>query len=171
MYGQGAVTRSVDAEGEDGEYGRARLTLRTAVPLVEGRWRVGAEAAGGHAWGDLPLQRHWTLGGPVNLRGYGATTAVGRTCARGRLEIGRVFPAWSLAGFADAGWTDDRPEWTVDGVGSWAPDGESWDYDEVRWAIGVGASLLDGLVRFDVSRGLTGPDRRTRVDLYLDALF
>ncbi|MBT8405641.1 MAG: outer membrane protein assembly factor, partial [Gemmatimonadetes bacterium] len=171
LYGQGAATRPIGAEGEDGEYGRARITLRTALPLAEGRWRVGAEAAGGRAWGDVPVQRHWTLGGPVNLRGYDATTTLGRTFARGRLEVGRVYPAWSLSGFADAGWTDDRPDWAVDGVGRWAPDEEAWAWDDVRWSVGVGWSLLDGLVRFDVSRGLTGPDRRTRIDLYLDALF
>ena len=171
LYGQGAVTRPVSGDADDGRYGRARATLRTAIPLLEGRWRIGAEAGAGHSWGDVPLQRHWILGGPMTLRGFAATTTVGRTYARGRMELGRVYPAWSLTGFADAGWTDDRPEWSADGVGRWAPDGEAWGYDDVRWAVGVGASLLDGLVRFDVSRGLTGPDQRTRVDLYLDALF
>lgn len=36
--------------------------------------------------------------------------------------------------------------------------------------VGVGASVLDGLVRFDVSRGLY-PLQRFRVDLYVDAKF
>jgi hypothetical protein len=37
--------------------------------------------------------------------------------------------------------------------------------------VGIGGSVLDGLVRLDVSRGLRGPFKRTRFDLYLDAIF
>jgi hypothetical protein len=36
--------------------------------------------------------------------------------------------------------------------------------------IGVGASVLDGLIRADLSRGLY-PQRRFRFDLYVDAKF
>lgn len=35
---------------------------------------------------------------------------------------------------------------------------------------GIGASVLDGLLRLDASRGLY-PRRRVRLDLYLDAKF
>ncbi len=170
LYAQGAAARPITGDARF-EYARVRATARTALPLAGGRWRIGAEAGAGHAWGDVPLQRHWVLGGPLNLRGFGASATAGRTFGRGRLELGRVYPAWSLTGFADAGWTDDRPEWTTDGVGRWVPDPEVWGFDDVRWSVGVGTSLLDGLVRFDISRGLTGPDPRTRFDLYLDALF
>ena len=170
MYGQGAAARPITGGGRV-DYGRARITLRTALPLAGGRWRIGAEAGGGTSWGDLPLQRHWVLGGPATLRGYGASAAIGETFGRGRLEVGRLFPAWSVSAFADGAWTEGRPEWSLGGVGEWAPDPEVWDYEDVRWSVGLGTSMLDGLVRFDVSRGLTGPDRRTRFDLYLDAIF
>ena len=36
--------------------------------------------------------------------------------------------------------------------------------------VGIGASMLDGLIRADVSRGLF-PQRRVRLDVYLDAKF
>ena len=42
--------------------------------------------------------------------------------------------------------------------------------DDLLYGIGLGASLLDGLVRFDLSHGLKGPAKQFRVDLYLDAL-
>lgn len=151
---QGAATRDVDTS-DTGDYARARLVLRSALPLAQGRWRVGLEAGGGTSWGDVPVQRQWVLGGPLTLRGYGATSAVGTTYGRARMEVARVFPAWTLTLFGDGGWAGDRSEYVP---------------DDVLWGVGAGASLLDGLIRFDISRGLTGPLRDTRVDLYLDAI-
>lgn len=157
--------------GDDYDYLRGRLTLRAALPVAEGRWRIGAEAGVGYIEGAAPLQQHWILGGPTTLRGFDATSTLGTQFGRGRLEVGRVYPAWTLVVFGDVAATRDRPEWTLDGVGAWAPDRDAWDYDDARWTAGVGASLLDGLIRLDLSRGLTGPGRRTRLDLYLDATF
>ncbi|MEK9500480.1 hypothetical protein WI372_05785 [Gemmatimonadota bacterium DH-20] len=169
LSGRAAWGRRPD--GPDYDYLRGSATLRAAVPLASGRWRVGLEGGIGHIEGEAPLQQSWILGGPTTLRGFDATTTVGRRFVRGRAELGRVFPAWTVTLFGDVAVTRDRPEWTLDGVGRWAPDPEAWSHDDPRWAMGVGASLLDGLVRLDLSRGLTGPGRRTRLDLYLDALF
>jgi hypothetical protein len=36
--------------------------------------------------------------------------------------------------------------------------------------VGIGLSALDGLIRFDVARGLY-PRKQTRLSLYLDARF
>lgn len=158
-------------EGPDYDYLRGSATLRAALPMAAGTWRVGVEGGVGHVEGEAPLQQSWILGGPTSLRGFDASTTIGKRFVRGRLEVGRVYPAWTITLFGDVAATRDRPEWTVDGVGRWAPDAEAWGWDDPRWAAGIGASLLDGLVRFDLSRGLTGPGRRTRFDLYLDALF
>jgi hypothetical protein len=55
--------------------------------------------------------------------------------------------------FSDAGWAGAR-------------DGRN--FDPPLLSAGVGASFLDGLVRFDVARALRAPTG-WRVDLYLDA--
>jgi hypothetical protein len=38
------------------------------------------------------------------------------------------------------------------------------------YGVGVGGSILDGLIRMDVSYGLDDPFGQFRVDLYLDAI-
>ena len=51
------------------------------------------------------------------------------------------------------------------------PTRRSWtSKDSLLYAVGVGGSILDGLIRMDLSQGLTGSTRRFRVDLYLDAI-
>lgn len=143
------------ASDESADWARARLVLRSAIPLATGRWRVGLEAGAGTSWGDVPLQRNWILGGPLTLRGYPATSLVGTTFGRVRGELARVHPAWTVSLFGDGGWAGDR---------------RAYDPDHVHWGVGVGTSLLDGLIRLDLSRGLTGSLRQTRLDLYLDAI-
>lgn len=154
LIAQAAAFREVRGNGE-GDWARTRLVLRSAFPLAAGRWRIGVEAGGGTSWGELPLQRHFLLGGPLTLRGYPATAAVGSTYGRGRLEVARIMPAWTVSFFGDGGWAGTR---------------DAFDGDDVLWGVGVGASVLDGLIRLDLSRGLTGPLRGTRLDLYLDAI-
>jgi len=155
LYGQGGAWRHPDSASTE-EYVRARAVLRLAVPLASARWRVGLEAGGGTTWGEAPLQRSWFLGGPMSLRGYSASVRSGSTFARGRLEAARTFPqAVTLSWFGDVGWAGAREE-----LGTARP----------LYGIGMGASLLDGLIRMDLSHGLRGPERRLRFDLYLDAL-
>ena len=84
--------------------------------------------------------------------GFDRHGALGRRVASlgfGFNEIG------SLTAFGDIAWAGLRGD---------------FNGDDLLYGIGVGASLLDGLVRFDVSQGLTGPTKQFRVDLYLDAL-
>lgn len=62
--------------------------------------------------------------------------------------------ALSLALFADGGWAGER--------------------DQIRWdaavaSVGIGLSVLDGILRLDAAWGWKGPSGR-RVDLYLDGL-
>ena len=148
-----------DGGGERAEWGRASLLLRTALPFTLGdgwRWRAGLEAEAGQAWGDVPPQRRFFLGSSSTLRGYGPSTLVGDAVGRVRAELARVLPVASVTLFADAGWT--------------GAELESLDADDALISVGLGVSVLDGLVRLDVARGLRAP-RDTRVDLYLDSAF
>jgi hypothetical protein len=154
LYGQAATWRLPDSTATT-NYGRASATLRIAFPLVAPSWRVGMEAGAGTTWGDAPVQRSWFLGGPITLRGYEAGVRSGSSFARSRLELARVWSqATTVSLFGDAGWAGHR---------------DHYHNDDVLYAVGVGASLLDGLIRMDFSQGLNGPGR-FRVDLYLDAI-
>jgi len=154
LYGQAATWRTPDSTATS-SYGRASATLRIAFPVADPTWRVGIEAGGGTTWGDSPTQRHWYLGGASTLRGYEAGTLSGSSFARTRLEVAKVYSqAVTVSTFGDAGWAGHR---------------EHYHNDDVLYAVGLGASLLDGLIRFDLSQGLTGP-KRFRIDLYLDAI-
>lgn len=154
LYGHAAAWRSPDSASTR-NYGRARATLRVALPVADPSWRVGLEAGAGTSWGDVPVQRNWFLGGPLTLRGYEASVASGPSFARARLEVAKIYTQTiTLSAFTDAGWAGVR---------------EDFDTDEILYSVGMGASLLDGLIRMDLSQGLTGPSR-FRVDLYLDAI-
>jgi hypothetical protein len=156
LYGQGGAWRHPDSASVTGDYGRLSGVLRVAVPLAEATWRVGLEAGGGTSWGDVPRQRNWFLGGPGTLRGYGASVLSGSSFVRGRLEVARTYSqALTMSLFGDLGWAGER---------------EAFDSGDFLYGTGVGVSLLDGLVRMDLSRGLRGPDKRFRLDLYLDAI-
>jgi hypothetical protein len=58
--------------------------------------------------------------------------------------------------FGDLGWAGDRTRWR--------------DIGQPVSGVGVGTSVLDGLVRFDVARGIY-PEKAWRVNAYLDARF
>ncbi|MDT8368223.1 MAG: hypothetical protein RQ745_03380 [Longimicrobiales bacterium] len=162
FYGQAATWQPTDG-GEWASYARTRATVRTRVPITD-RWRVGFEVEGGTSFefdepggggGALPAQRSWLLGGPVTLRGYEANVARGEDLGRSRLEFARGTRFGSVTLFGDAGW-----------VGRW----QTFESDDVLYGVGVGASFLDGLVRLDLARGLTGPAGETRLDLYVDGI-
>jgi hypothetical protein len=72
------------------------------------------------------------------------------------LEVGRGSVAARRVLFADVGWAGDRKSWNAMG----------------RPASGVGAglSMLDGLVRIDLARGVY-PRQQWRFGTYLEAKF
>lgn len=154
FYAQGATWRTPDTDPTE-EYARASATARVAIPLAENRWRVGLEAGAGTTWGVAPLQRSWFLGGPFSLRGYSASTVGGSSFARGRVEVARRGDVGTVSLFGDMGWAGPR---------------ETFDADDFLYGVGVGGSILDGLIRLDLSQGLTGTARQFRADLYLDAI-
>ncbi|HKG90691.1 MAG TPA: hypothetical protein VKA84_02295 [Gemmatimonadaceae bacterium] len=111
----------------------------------------------GSSTGDLPLQRQFFLGGPQSVRGQWAGTMRGDAFWMTRAEVGTgrlgfVRPTV----FGDVGWAGARGDWRHPGV--------------PMSGVGVGASIMDGMLRFDVARGLQ-PFQMWRVDMYLEARF
>jgi len=154
VYGHGARWRTTGDVVET-DYARASAIFRLAAPVFRPGWRLGFELGGGTTWGDAPFQRRWFLGGATTLRGYPASSASGSSFARSRLEIARGGDIGTVGLFGDVGWAGLRTD---------------FEWGDLLYGIGVGGSVLDGLLRMDLSYGLTGPLKQFRVDLYLDAL-
>jgi hypothetical protein len=113
-------------------------------------------ASAGASGGTLPVQRLWYLGGPYTVHGQGPGTAVGDAYWFGRAELGWGTSKLRPIVFGDVGWAGDRHDWK--------------DPGRPISGAGVGASVLDGLIRFDLSHGIH-PDRRLRADIYLQGTF
>ena len=135
--------------------------VRGGVDLaLTGGYRTVAGAltlSGGGSLGALPPQRLWYLGGTHTVRGQSPDTAQsGDAYWLARGELSRIVYGMRPVLFADVGWTGDRTRLSEVG--------------RPLSGAGAGFSLLDGLIRFDVARGVH-PRRQTRVDLYVDAVF
>lgn len=157
VFGRGALWRPAGG-GSHGGYGQASVTARAIVPILSSGWRrtrLGVEAAAGHTLGDAPVQRSWFLGGARSLRGYSPSTLSGPSFARGRIELAGTFEGVGGSLFGDAGW---------------AGTADAFDSGDFLYGIGVGASILDGVARIDLSRGLKGPRKGFRIEVYLDAI-
>ena len=145
--------------GDAGDnYVRASAVARTVIPVFSGTgttWRLGVEAGGGTTWGAAPVQREWLLGGPSTLRGFVPGTVAGPTFGRGRVELARIGPTLGASLFGDAGWAGDRP---------------SFDSGDVLSGVGLGVTILDGLLRVDLARALNGPDPGFRFHVHVDAI-
>ncbi|MGH7719569.1 MAG: ShlB/FhaC/HecB family hemolysin secretion/activation protein, partial [Gemmatimonadaceae bacterium] len=149
----------VDARGEGGagdfDYARGAADLTLSRGLTR-RLDAALTLSAGTTAGDVPAQRLWYLGGPHTIRGQDAGAAAGNSFWLGRLELGTsTFTARPVL-FADIGWAGDRRDWSRPG--------------RPLSGAGVGVSILEGLARMDLARGIR-PDNGWRVDLYLDARF
>ena len=147
-------TAAVSLDGNVGTYrfGRVSTTLRVAAPL--GPRIAGAVAlAGGMSDGVVPLQSDWYLGGPGTIRGYGGNAARGDAFWRARFEVANRWPAARVVLFTDVGRAGPRDHLSL-----------------VRplTGVGIGASFIDGLIRFDVTRAVRSPTG-WRLDFYTDA--
>jgi hypothetical protein len=144
------------AHGDTGSYGRAALDVTASHGVGNGA--VALTVAAGTSVGILPLQRNWFLGGTQTVRGLRPGTGVGDAFWMARAEAGYGFQAVRPVIFGDIGWAGDRREWRNIGT--------------PLAGAGVGVSILDGLVRFDVARGIQPRDQqRFRVETYLEARF
>ncbi|HEY9226099.1 MAG TPA: BamA/TamA family outer membrane protein [Gemmatimonadaceae bacterium] len=140
----------------DSSYGRAALDVTLSRALI-GRLDGALTLAGGTSVGHLPPQRRWFLGGTETIRGQSADTAQsGNAFWMGRAELARTSTGFRTSLFGDFGWVGDRTKIS--------------DIKRPMSGVGVGLSFLDGLIRFDVARGLY-PREQTRVSLYLGARF
>ncbi|MCC6317053.1 MAG: hypothetical protein IT361_05105 [Gemmatimonadaceae bacterium] len=137
-----------------GAYGRAAgdLTISRAVgPRFAAALTLGA----GYSHG-APVQRQFFLGGAQTVRGQLLGSAAGEAYWLGRLEMGHAVGAVRPVLFGDVGW-----------AGPWAQRSHP---GRPISGVGLGTSVLDGLIRLDLSRGLH-PRKRNRLDLYVEARF
>lgn len=136
--------------------GGADVTISHGLP----EQLIGAVTlSGGTSAGVVPVQRLWYLGGAQTVRGERPDTSLsGNAYWLTRTELaydaGGVRPSL----FGDIGWTGDRRRLYRDELG------------RPMSGVGAGASFMDGLVRFDVARGLY-PQKRWRIDMYVEARF
>jgi hypothetical protein len=142
------------ARGDTGTFGRVALDLTASHGIGNGA--AALTLAAGSGLGTLPAQRLWRLGGVSTVRGQRPGTAVGDAFWLSRGEVAYGLQVIRPVIFADLGWAGDRRSWREVG--------------RPLSGVGVGATLLDGLVRFDVARGIY-PQRQWRVDTYVEARF
>ncbi len=157
---EGAFTDRTDAIGTSG-YGR--FVLDGTLTRGFGGFSAAVSGAAGTSAGDLPVQRAFFIGGLHTVRGQFARLNVDAEGPRvgdafwlSRTEVARGVAGARLIGFYDVGWAGARGDFTSGG--------------RPMSGAGIGVSLLDGLLRTDVSRGIW-PERRWRVDLQLGARF
>jgi hypothetical protein len=143
-----------EVAGGDSTYARGLADLT----FTKSFWKVatGLTLSAGTSEGALPPQRSFYLGGLQSVRGQTALTANGNTFWLARGEIGTRNTGIRIGVFGDVGWAGDRADFTKPG--------------RPISGVGIGQSYLDGLIRFDLSRGLF-PSKQWRFDVHLDAKF
>ena len=144
----------VEAAGGDFGFGKGQLTLRGLI-TPKGPLSFAVAGSVGTSTGHVPVQSRFYLGGPPNLRGYSGGTVGGAAFWSGRIEAATSLPAARISVFSDMGWAGTR---------------DAFSTGKPLLSAGVGGSLLDGLIRMDLSRGLRNP-KGWRFDLYFDGIF
>ncbi len=140
-------------------YGRAAAEVTVSHGLRGAL--TGALTLGGGISRNAPLpQRGFYLGGSQTVRGQLLGAAGGLTggeaywLTRAELALNREVVRPVL--FGDLGWAGRRADWRTPG--------------RPISGAGVGLSVLDGLVRLDLARGIY-PRQKMRLDLYVEARF
>lgn len=147
------------AHGSGGgtDYGRTAFDVTVSHALF-GSFSSALTTAAGSSLGEAPPQRGWFLGGVQTIRGQDAGAATGDAFWFSRLELARGGSGTRTSVFGDLGWAGSRR------AGDWGKT------NPLLSGVGVGWSFLDGLIRFDVSRGLR-PKQQWNVDFSLNARF
>ena len=145
----------VEGATGDFQYARAMLDLTMSRDLF-GPLAASVTGAAGSSVGGLPAQKLWYLGGVHTVRGQPLAAAAGDAFWMTRGELGYGIPLARPSLFYDLGWAGERDDWRSQG--------------RPISGAGVGLSVLDGLLRLDVAKGVR-PNRGFRVDLTLEARF
>ena len=155
-HGFRALT-DVKVEGGTGSFDYGRGSFQTTLSRGLGRRLDGALTLGaGTSGGELPLQKQYFIGGVQTVRGQRAGAAIGDAFWLTSAEIGTSAIGIRKILFVDLGWAGPRENFSKPG--------------RPLSGAGVGASFLDGLVRFDVAKGIH-PEKKIRVNLYVEARF
>jgi hypothetical protein len=151
------LSGALRVEGATGDldFGRAALDLTMMRTLLSG-FAGALTLSGGTTTGDVPPQRLWYLGGTHTVRGHSIGTSAGDAFWLGRAELSTDRLTFRPVLFFDAGWAGSREDWSHPG--------------KPMLGAGLGWSLLEGLVRLDLAKGIR-PNRGVRASLYLDANF
>jgi hypothetical protein len=152
----GVITGRVWGEGAGGTtpYWRSLATV-SVVGGISGFTSLALSGTLGLASPDAPVQRWLFLGGTRSIRGFEGGSFRGTGAWFTRAEVGTLGEAIRGVLFADAGWAGPRDELSDHRPGVSA---------------GLGLSVMDGLIRFDVARGVVR-GRDWRAHFYLDGLF
>jgi len=155
-HGFRALT-DVKVEGAAGSFDYARGSFQTTLSRGLGRALDGALTLGaGTSGGVLPIQKQYFIGGVQTVRGQRAGAAIGDAFWLTSAEVGTSAVGIRKILFADLGWAGSRENFSKPG--------------RPLSGAGVGASFMDGLVRFDVAKGIY-PEKNVRVNLYVEARF
>lgn len=145
---------TAEVAGGDATYQRASASLSASHPLPMGL--AGAlEVGAGALWGDDIVQRDFFLGGSSTLRGFDDYSVHGPSFWRARAELATGLAGARVGVFSDAGWVGPRSAFAL---------------SDPMVSVGLGGSLLDGLLRADVGRGVRRGSE-WKIHLYLDGLF
>ena len=149
-----ALDMAVAPAGSERTYGRA--LIESTISRGFGRYAASLTGAAGTTTGAVPAQRKFFLGGLQSVRGQTPGSGYGEAFWLSRLELGANNAAFRPVVFGDLGWAGARDGWSQVG--------------RPMSGAGVGVSMLDGLIRLDVARGIY-PRIQTRIDLSVEARF
>ncbi|MDQ6717620.1 MAG: outer membrane protein assembly factor [Gemmatimonadota bacterium] len=144
-------------EGAVGGFDYSRGSLQVTASHGLGRLMDGALTFGaGTSGGALPIQKQWFVGGVRTVRGQRAGAEVGDAFWLGSLELGTTSPGIRKVIFGDLGWAGSRKQFSNPG--------------RPLSGVGAGVSFMDGLIRFDVAKGIY-PEKKIRANLYVEGRF
>jgi hypothetical protein len=151
------ATADLRGEGAGGSFAYVRGAADLTVIHPATRFAdVAVTVGGGTSTGAVPPQRLWYLGGLRTVRGVAPGSQSGDAYWMDHVEIGGHGMIIKPVAFYDIGWSGDRSLWLHEG--------------RPLSGAGIGASILDGLIRLDVARGIW-PTHGVRVNAYWQGTF
>lgn len=102
------------------------------------------------------MQRGFSVGGIRTARAFRAGTRFGESFWTARARLANDLPVFRLLAFGDFGWAGEGEQFLAS--------------DEWLAAVGLGASVMDGILRFDLARAVRGGSD-FRIHLCLDGVF